>query len=43
MMGEWLPSSGNRVRDGASYEVYRNNPSNARPDELRTDLYIPIA
>jgi len=43
MMGEWLPSRGNRVGDGPSDEVFRNNPSNARPEELRTDLYIPIA
>jgi AraC family transcriptional regulator len=43
MMGEWLPSSGNRVGVGPTYEVYRNNPSNTRPEELRTDLYIPIA
>jgi AraC family transcriptional regulator len=43
MMGEWLPGSGNRVGHGATYEVYRNNPSNTRPEELRTDLYVPIA
>ena len=43
MMGEWLPNSGHRVGNGPSYEVYRNNPSNTRPEELRTDLYIPIA
>lgn len=42
-MGEWLPASGKRVGSGSSYEVYRNNPSNAAPDELRTDLYLPIA
>jgi AraC family transcriptional regulator len=41
-MGEWLPSSGKRVGSGSSYEVYRNNPSNAAPEELRTDLYLPI-
>jgi AraC family transcriptional regulator len=42
-MGEWLPRSGERVAAGASYEVYRNNPSNAPPAELRTELYLPIA
>jgi AraC family transcriptional regulator len=42
-MGEWLPRSGERVGPGSAYEVYRNNPSNARPDELRTDLYLPLA
>jgi AraC family transcriptional regulator len=43
LMGEWLPTSGRRVGSGWSYEVYRNNPSNASADELRTDLYLPIA
>ena len=43
LMGEWLPKSGERVGEGSSYEVYRNNPSNASPDDLRTDLYLPIA
>jgi AraC family transcriptional regulator len=43
LMGEWLPKSGKRVGEGTTYEVYRNNPSNAAPHELRTDLYLPIA
>jgi AraC family transcriptional regulator len=43
LMGEWLPSSGKRVGSGSSYEVYRNNPSNAAPADLRTHLYLPIA
>lgn len=43
MMGEWLPNSGHRVGSSPSYEVYRNNPSDTRAEELRTDLYIPIA
>jgi AraC family transcriptional regulator len=43
LMGEWLPKSGHRVGDGSSYEVYRNTPENAAPNELRTDLYLPIA
>jgi AraC family transcriptional regulator len=41
-MGEWLPASGKRVGSGSSYEVYRNNPSNAAPEDLRTDLYLPV-
>lgn len=42
-MGEWLPKSGHRVGQGSPYEVYRNNPTNAEPQDLRTDLYLPIA
>jgi AraC family transcriptional regulator len=41
-MGEWLPKSGHRVGKGSSYEVYRNNPTNTAPSDLRTDLYLPI-
>ena len=42
LMGEWLPSSGHRVGEGVAYEVYRNNPMNAKPDELLTDMYVPL-
>jgi AraC family transcriptional regulator len=42
-MGEWLPRSGERVGAGPSYEVYRNNPGNAPPEALRTDLFLPLA
>ena len=43
MMGEWLPDSGERIGGGASFEVYRNTPADTRPEDLRTDLYLPIA
>ncbi len=42
LMGDWLPRSGHRVGDGVSYEVYRNTPGNAAPDELITELYVPL-
>jgi len=42
-MGGWLPQSGYRVGNGSAYEVYRNNPTTAPPDQLLTDLYLPIA
>jgi AraC family transcriptional regulator len=41
-MGEWLPSSGNRLADSPSYEVYRNTPMDTPKEELRTDLYMPL-
>jgi AraC family transcriptional regulator len=43
LMGEWLPRSGQRVGSGWSYEVYRNNPQDTPQDDLRTDLYLPLA
>lgn len=42
LMGEWLPSSGQQPADGASYELYRNNPSNTKPQDLITEMYVPL-
>jgi AraC family transcriptional regulator len=42
-MGEWLPRSGNRFGEGVSYEVYRNTPGEVPKEELRTEIYIPLA
>ncbi len=42
LMGEWLPASGERVRNTPSYEIYRNTPETAPSEKLRTDLYIPL-
>lgn len=41
-MGEWLPASGERMRDGVSYEIYRNTPENTPKEQLETELYIPL-
>ncbi len=43
LMGEWLPRSGHRVRDGVSYELYRNTPADVPKEQLETELYIPLA
>jgi AraC family transcriptional regulator len=42
LMGEWLPASNERVRNSPSYEIYRNTPETAKPEDLRTDLYVPL-
>jgi AraC family transcriptional regulator len=41
-MGEWLPGSGHRVRDAASFEIYQNTPMTAPREELRTEICVPI-
>jgi AraC family transcriptional regulator len=38
---EGLPAVGQR-RDGASYEVYVNDPMKTPKHDLRTELYIPL-
>jgi AraC family transcriptional regulator len=43
LMGEWLPRSAHRVGDGVSYEVYRNTPMDTAPEELVTEIYVPLA
>ena len=42
-MGEWLPASGHRLGDGVSYEIYRNNPMQVPKEQLRTEMYVPLA
>ena len=42
LMGEWLPKSGHRLGAGLAYELYRNDPTNTKPADLLTDLYIPL-
>lgn len=43
LMGSWLPESGHRVGSGASFEIYRNTPADTPKEELRTELYVPLA
>ena len=42
-MGEWLPASGRRLGDGASYEVYHNTPMDTPTEQLLTELRVPLA
>jgi AraC family transcriptional regulator len=42
LRNEWLRKSGERLGKGVSYEIYRNTPMNAKPEELVTDLYLPL-
>lgn len=42
LLGEWLPKSGNRMRDGMSFELYRNTPETAEEERLETELYVPL-
>ena len=42
LMGDWLPKSGRRVGPGTAYEIYRNNPANAKPEDLHTDLFLSV-
>ena len=39
---EWLPSSGERLRDVPPYERYNTCPAETSPMNLRTAIYIPL-
>ncbi|MEO0912819.1 MAG: AraC family transcriptional regulator [Pseudomonadota bacterium] len=42
LYGEWLPASGEEPRDAPAMEVYLNNPMDTAPDELLTDVCLPL-
>ena len=41
IMGKWLPQSGQELGENPSFVLYLNSPD-APPEELLTDLYIPL-
>ncbi|MCF2871149.1 AraC family transcriptional regulator [Octadecabacter sp. G9-8] len=43
LYGDWLAGSQAELRDAPSFEVYLNDPTNTAPDDLRTDIYMPLA
>jgi AraC family transcriptional regulator len=38
----WLPGSGEEPADSPSFEVYRNSPMDTAPNDLVTELYLPL-
>ncbi|MCB2220204.1 MAG: AraC family transcriptional regulator [Bacteroidetes bacterium] len=40
--GEWLPDSGEELRDDPCFELYLNSPDETNPEDLRTEIYVPI-
>jgi len=42
LMGGWIPQHDERIGDGVSFEVYRNTPMDAKPEDLITELYVPL-
>ena len=41
--GNWLPKSGQELRDSEAFEEYLNSPMNARPEDLLTRIHVPLA
>lgn len=42
LYGSWLPESGKDLADVAAYEVYLNSPMDVAPDELLTEICVPL-
>ncbi|SMX45353.1 AraC family transcriptional regulator [Actibacterium lipolyticum] len=42
LYGQWLPRSGEEPADAPSYEIYLNSPMDTAPDDLLTDIYVPL-
>ena len=42
LFGVWLPASGREARNLPPYEIYHNNPQEVPPEELLTDIYVPL-
>lgn len=42
IMGQWLPSSGKEFAEIPCFEVYLNDPAQTPPEELLTDIYLPL-
>lgn len=42
LCGQWLPQSGRELRSSPGIEVYRNDPTHTRPEDLLTDIFMPL-
>lgn len=42
LFGGWLPKSGREPRDQPAYEVYLNMPSDTAPEDLKTEIHLPL-
>lgn len=42
LFGEWLPASGREVADAPGFEVYHNSPDKVAPEDLLTEILIPL-
>ncbi len=38
----WLPSSGKQLRDVPCFEIYLNDPQRTKPENLKTEICVPI-
>ena len=39
---DWLPASGQAHADAAPFEIYLNDPGDTAPEDLLTDIFMPL-
>lgn len=39
---DWLPASGERLRDAPPMELCINSPRTAKPEDLHTEIWVPV-
>ncbi|MCP4592847.1 MAG: AraC family transcriptional regulator [bacterium] len=42
LCGKWVPQSARELRSAPSFEVYRNTPQDTAPEDLITDVHVPL-
>lgn len=42
LYGKWLPESGREAKSAPSLEIYRNSPATTPPEELVTEIRVPL-
>ncbi len=42
LCGQWVPRNGRSIRAAPSVEIYLNAPERTRPEDLATEVYVPL-
>jgi AraC family transcriptional regulator len=42
LLGQWLPRSGRELRATPGFEIYVNDPNSTEPEDLLTDIHLPL-
>jgi len=40
---DWVPTNGRELRSDPCLEVYQNDSATTKPEDLVTDIYVPLA
>ncbi|MFT3695587.1 MAG: AraC family transcriptional regulator [Kofleriaceae bacterium] len=43
LMGGWIPQHDLRIANNVSFELYLNTPMNTKPEDLLTEIYVPVS